>query len=108
MFQKKNDISNNIKNKENINEVNVKNRNEIDLDGKKEKKENISTALCKSLNTKGKKFKEISFSFHAYSNVPTKKLKFVHNNELALKKQNYKMKTEIKELFHIQNEHLDL
>ena len=35
MFQKKSDISNNIKNKENINEVNVKNRNEIDLDGKK-------------------------------------------------------------------------
>lgn len=106
MFQKKSDISNNIKNKENINEVNVKNRNEIDLDGKKEKKENISTALCKLLNAREKKFKEISLSFLAYSNVPTKKLKFANNNELSLKKQNYKMKTEIKELFHIQNEHL--
>ena len=86
MFQKKSDISNNIKNKENINEVNVKNRNEIDLDGKKEKKENISTALCKLLNARKKKFKEISLSFQAYSNVPTKKLKFANNNELSLKK----------------------
>ena len=106
MFQKKSDISNNIKNKENINEVNVKNRNEFDLDGKKEKKENISTALCKSLNSKEKIFKGISLSFSYYSNLSTKKLKFVNNHEISLKKKNYKMKNEIKELFHIQTEHL--
>ena len=106
MFQKKTDISKYVKNKENINEVNIKNTNKFNLDAKKEKKENISTSLCKLINSKEKKFKEISLSFPIYSNLPTKKIKFVNNHELSLKKQNNKLKNEIKELFHIQNEHL--
>ena len=103
MFQKKTDISKYVKNKENINEVNMKNTNEFNLGAKKEKKENISTSLCKLINSKEKKFKEISSSFPVYSNLPTKKIKFVNNHELSL---NNKLKNEIKELFHIQNEHL--
>jgi len=106
MFQKKTDISKYVKNKENINEVNIKNTNKFNLDVKKEKKENISTSLCKLINSKEKKFKEISLSFPVYFNLPTKKIKFVNNYELSLKKQNNKLKNEIKELFHIQNENL--
>ena len=106
MFQKKTDFSKYVKNKENINEVNIKDRNESDFYTKKEKKENISTSLCKLINSKEKKFKEISSSFPVYSNLPTKKIKFVNNYELSLKKPNNKLKNEIKELFQIQNEHL--
>jgi len=106
MFQKKTDISKYVKNKENINEVNIKNTTEFNLDAKKEKKENISTYLCKLIKSKEKKFQEISLSFPVYSNIPTKKIKFVNSHEVSLKKQNNKLKNEIKELFHIQNEHL--